>query len=96
MNYDLEFGLVLEHDEFDLSITYLQTLGPNLFESVFRFFLQAVYLLKYTNSSIIRPRVCGLYLKEVNIKEHVIMEVVRCTYFSLIKTQKISNTSYFF
>ena len=92
MNYDLEFGLVQEHDEFDLSITYLQTLGPNLFESIFGF-LQAVYVLKYINSSIIRPRVCGLYLKEVNIKEHVIMEVVRGTYFSLIKTQKISNTS---
>ena len=38
MNYDLEFGLVQEHDEFDLSITYLQTLGPNLFESVLRLF----------------------------------------------------------
>ena len=94
MNYDLEFGLVLEHDEFDLSITYLQTLGPNLFESVFRFFTRSLCI--YTNSSIIMPRICGLYLKEVNIKEQVIMEVVRCTYFSLIKTQKISNTSYFF
>ena len=45
VNYDLEFGLVQEHDEFDLSITYLQTLGPNLFESTyFSVFLQAVYV----------------------------------------------------
>ena len=81
MNYDLEFGLVPEHDEFDLSITYLQILGPNLFESIFRFFLQAVYELEYTSSSIIRPEVCGLYLKEVNIKEQVVMGVVRCTFY---------------
>ena len=59
----------------------LTNIGAKSFWEYFSFFLQAVYELEYTSSSIIRPEVCGLYLKEVNIKEQVVMGVVRCTFY---------------
>ena len=58
----------------------LTNVGAKSFLRVFFVFLQAVYFLEYTNSSIIRLRVCGLYLKEVDITEQVVLEVVWCTY----------------
>ena len=59
----------------------LTNIGAKSFWEYFSFFLQAVYELEYTSSSIIRPEVCGLYLKEVNIKEQVVMGIVRCTFY---------------